>query len=354
MTTPEGTDEFRLTHAWPVLERMTDDDVHAICHDLSVSGVNDLASVVGVPRVVLARDSSAGRVLRNRLRRNAQRAKLAVEVLVRPTRDLAVAELGERSAEPSYEDLVEALPTLLERHGTRRVALLLSYAVDDRWAAAEPSQRILDTDDRFAADALGPVIDDTPPPKPTRPVSEKSAARPERAPKTKQPKRGKGPRGERPTYKKKRPSDAPQERDRTENEATSDAPAITVDGRTISPGTHHRRDVRILGSYRDVDRDDPIVGRVVLAEVEFEGPIEGAKVRPCVVVAACGAHDLIVRPCYSEGGRRAGDFRAVQISDPDAAGLDRTSFVSHEERCIARTSVTGELGWLPTADWNQL
>jgi hypothetical protein len=353
MTTPEGTDEFRLTHVWPVLERMTDDDVHAICRDLSVSGVSDLASVVDVPRVVLARDSSAGRVLRNRLRRNKQRAKLAVEVLVRPTRDLAIDDLGDRSAEPSYEDLVEVLPGLVERHGTRRVALLLSYAIDDRWAAAEPSQRILDTDERFAPDALGPVIDDAPPPKATPPASEKSKERPERAPKAKQPKRGKAPRGERPTYKKKRPSDAPQERG-PETDETWDPPAITVNGRTISPGTDHRRDVRILGSYRDVDRDDPLVGRIVLAEVEFEGPIEGAKVRPCVVIAACGAQDLIVRPCYSEGARRAGDFRAVQISDLDAAGLDRTSFVSHEERCIARTAVTGELGWLATVDWNQL
>jgi hypothetical protein len=328
--------------------------VHAICRDLSVSGVSDLASVVDVPRVVLARDSSAGRVLRNRLRRNEQRAKLTVEVLVRPTRDLAVDELGERSAEPSYDDLVEVLPALLERHGTRRVALLLSYAVDDRWAAAEPSQRILDTDERLTPEALGPVIDDTPPPKPNRPVSEKSKERTERAPKTKQAKRGKSPRGERPTYKKKRPTDAPKERDRPETDETADPPTITVNGRTISPGSHHRRDVRIVGTYRDVDRNDPSVGRIVLAEVEFEGPIEGAKVRPCVVIAASGAHELVVRPCYSEGARRAGDFRAVQISDLDVAGLDRTSFVSHEERCIARTAVTGELGWLPTPDWNQL
>jgi hypothetical protein len=353
MTTPEGTDEFRLTHVWPVLERMTDEDVHDICRDLSVSGVADLASVVDVPRVVLARDSSAGRVLRNRLRRNAQRAKLAVEVLVRPTRDLAVTELGERSAEPTYEDLVEVLPTLLERHGTRRVALLLSYAVDDRWAAAEPSRQILDTDERFAADALGPVIDDTPPPKPARPASEKSRARTDRTPKTKQPKRRKAARGERPTYKKKRPSDAPKDRDRPENEETSDPPTISLNGRALSP-TDHRRDVRIVGSYGSVDRADPLVGRIVLAEVEFEGPIEGAKTRPCVVIAVSGASDLVVRPCYSEGARRAGDFRAVQISDLDAAELDRTSFVSHEERCIARTAVTGELGWLPIADWNQL
>ncbi len=109
-----------------------------------------------------------------------------------------------------------------------------------------------------------------------------------------------------------------------------------------------------MGSYRDLDRDDDLVGRVVLAEVVFDGPIPGGKVRPCVVVAASGRDDLVVRPCYSEGGRRAGDFRAVPVSDVKQAGLDRITYVSHEERRIPRTSVAGELGWLPVADWNQL
>jgi hypothetical protein len=351
MATPEGTDEPGLEHVWNVLERMTDDDVHAICRDLSVAGVAELARVVGVPRVVLSRDSSAGRALRNRLRRSDERAKLAVDWLIRPTRDLAIAALGERSAEPSYDDLVGVVPGLLERHGTRRVALLLAYAIDDRWAAAEPSRQILDADERFSADALGPAVDDTPPPKP---VSRSSGTTKDRAPRVKQPKRAKPQPGQRPSYKKKRLPEDPNDRDRAETTELSDPPSVTLNGRTFVADTHHRRDVRIVGSYRSVDRNDPLIGRIVLAEVEFDGPIEGAKVRPCVVIAASGAHELVVRPCYSEGARRADDFRSVQISDPDAAGLDRVSFVSHEERCIARMAVQGELGWLPIADWNQL
>lgn len=127
-----------------------------------------------------------------------------------------------------------------------------------------------------------------------------------------------------------------------------------MNGRALDPNAHHRRAVRIVGSYRALDRSDPLVGRVVLAEVVFDGPGAGGKVRPCVVIAASGVDDLVVRPCYSEGARRAGDFRAVPVSEPDVAGLDRTSFVSHEERCISRTAVAAELGSLSNVDWNQL
>ncbi len=109
-----------------------------------------------------------------------------------------------------------------------------------------------------------------------------------------------------------------------------------------------------MGDFGALERSDELVGRIVFAEVVFDGPVAGAKPRPCVVVAASGRDHLVVRPCYSEGGRRAGDFRAVPITDLDEAGLDRATFVSYEERRIARSDVKGEFGWLPTVDWNQL
>lgn len=171
MTSNEESDDGGLAHVWNVLQRMTADDVHAVCRDLTVGEVSELARAVGVPRVVLSRDSSADHVLRNRIRQHETRAKLAVDALVRPTRNLAIDALGsERSAEPGYDDLVEVLPGLIDRHGPRRVALLLAFAIDDRWAAAEPSRQLLDTDERFGSDALGPLIDDD--------VAPKRAARP--------------------------------------------------------------------------------------------------------------------------------------------------------------------------------
>ena len=351
----EDDEQRGLPHAWRVLERMPADDLHAIARDLTVTQLSDLARVVGVPRVVLSRDSSAARVLRNRMRGNDERAKLAVSALVRPTTDLAIAALGpERSDEPSYDDLVEVLPGLLEQHGPRRVALMLAFAVDDSWAAAEPAAQVLEADERLSSEALGPPIDDTAAPAARPQPAGEPKARTDRAPRSKKSKRAKSTAAqERPSYKRKKKSDRGDEPGDDAAVEPTDPPPITMNGAALTAGAHHR-DVRIVGSYPVLDRSDPLVGRVVLANISFEGPVTGEKVRPCVVIAASGADDLVVRPCYSEGARRAGDFRAIAVSDTDRAGLDRNSFVSHEERCIPRSSVTGELGWLSTTDWNQL
>ncbi len=154
--------------------------------------------------------------------------------------------------------------------------------------------------------------------------------------------------------KKKRPSGPTAADDAPPEPTNAEPPPVTLNGDAIRPDAHDRRTIRLVGTYRDLDRDDPMVGRVVLAEVVFDGPVPGGKVRPCVVVAASGRDDLVVRPCCSEGGRRAGDFRAVPVSDVKQAGLDRITYVSHEECCIPRTAVAGELGWLAVIDWNQL
>jgi hypothetical protein len=342
---------------WRVLERLTSDDVRAACGDLTQGEVTELARVVGVPRVVISRDSSSARVLRRRARRSAKTAKLIVEVLVRPTRDLVIADLGERSEDPSYEDLVSVLPDAVVRHGARRVALLLAFAVDDKWAAADPCRRLLETDDRFVSDALGEPVDDdveTTPPKGSRPKPAGEDAEQSRPKRTKVDRRKGTRQNPPPRYKKKKSPGATTDEDAPPEPKNAEPPPVMLNGATIRPGAHDRRTIRLVGSYRDLDRDDPMVGRMVLAEVVFDGPIPCGKVRPCVVVAASGRDDLVVRPCYSEGGRRAGDFRAVPVSDVRVAGLDRVTYVSHEERCIPRSAVAGELGWLPVADWNQL
>jgi hypothetical protein len=353
-------DQHTFDSVWPVLERMDAADVQAACGDLSQGELTELARAAGVPRVVLARDSSAARVLRNRARRSARTARVVVEMLVLPTRDLVVAALGdERSEDPTYEDLLTVLPDIVERHGPRRVALLLAFAVDEKWAAADPCRRLLETDDRFVIDALGEPADDdtdhTPPRRsPAKPVDAEARPSP--------PKRSKQDRGKRkppqappPRYKKKRPSDSTDHGNAPSDDTTTAAPpAVTLNGVAVRPDAHDRRPVRLVGSHRDLDRNDPLVGRMVLAEVAFDGPIPGQKVRPCVVIAASGRDELVVRPCYSEGGRRAGDFRAVPVSDVKQAGLDRVTFVSHDECRIPRSSVTAELGWLPVTDWNQL
>jgi hypothetical protein len=343
---------------WRVLERMQPDDIRAACADLTQGELAELARVADVPRVVLVRDSSGARILRNRARRSSRTLKIVVELLVRPTLDLVTAALGDaRSTDPSYDDLMSVLPEVVAQHGARRVALLLAYAVDDKWAAADPCQRLLEADDRFVPHALGEPVDDALEATPSRPTRSKPAGTAAGQPRPKRDKRDRRKATSTqapPRYKKKRPSGSNVEAEAPPEPVSADPPPVTLNGVAIRPDAHERRTIRLVGSYRDLDRNDPMVGRLVLAEVVFAGPIAGGKVRPCVVVAASGRDDLVVRPCYSEGGRRAGDFRAVPVNDVQRAGLDRITYVSHEERCIPRSSVADELGWLSEADWNQL
>src|SRR5215213_5093765 len=169
------TDHDVFPNVWRVLARMPADDIRATCRDLRQGELTELARVAAVPRVVLVRESSGARILRNRARRSPRALKITAELLIRPTRDLVIAALGdERSADPSYEELVEVLPDVVVRHGARRVALLLAFAVDDKWAAADPCRRLLETDDRFVSDALGEPVDDQLEAAPSRPPRPKT------------------------------------------------------------------------------------------------------------------------------------------------------------------------------------
>ncbi len=226
---------------------------------------------------MLVRDSSGARILRNRARRNSRTLKIVVELLVRPTRDLVIDALGdERSEDPSYEDLVSVLPDAVARHGARRVALLLAFAVDDTWAAADPCRRLLETDDRFVADALGEPVDDdveATPPKPSRPKPADAGAEQSRPKRAKRDRRKRTPpdRRHRGTRRSGRRMPPPR-RTRRPSRRARDPPPVTLNGAAIRPDAHDRRAIRLVGSYRDLDRDDPLVGRVVLAEVVFDGP----------------------------------------------------------------------------------
>ena len=79
-----------------------------------------------------------------------------------------------------------------------------------------------------------------------------------------------------------------------------------------------------------------------------------ARCVPCVVIAACAPDSLVVRPCYSEGGARADDWRSVRVTDPRAAGLDKNSYVATQEFVIERAHAEPIRGRLGRDDWNAL
>jgi hypothetical protein len=69
--------------------------------------------------------------------------------------DQTVEALGDRSDDPTRDDLLEVLPAVIERHGLPlTTAMLAGYAASD--APCRPVMReLLDTDDRFT---IGPPV----------------------------------------------------------------------------------------------------------------------------------------------------------------------------------------------------
>lgn len=348
---------------WSVIERFQAEDVHAACTDLGRGRVRDLAKLLDVPDAVLTRDDSAARVVRRKLRCRGTTLTLAVaRLLADPTRALVATALGaDRSISPSVDDLLEVLPAAIGAHGTRRVALLLAVAVDDKWPAATACDEILTTDQRFALDVLGPVVDDG--------VTAPRTTPRHREPEHEVKQRRRARKQQRKEQRRREDRGMRRHRVKARADLTASTSTATVDDDTASATTARdvafngalftganvvRRPVRIVHAFPCIDRDDPLVGRIVLANIRYNGPIKGAKDRPCVVIAASGRDHLVVRTCYSEGGRRAGDFRSIPVSDLEYAGLDRPTFVNFEERRIHRSAVKTMFGWLPIADWNQL
>src|SRR5690606_5758488 len=81
----------------------------------------------------------------------------------------------------------------------------------------------------------------------------------------------------------------------------------------------------------EFDAEDPLVGSVVIARVDFDGddldhPELTAKQRPAVVVGVA-ADELLVRPGYSEGGVKARTWQSVEVQDRHEAGLHGRTWI---------------------------
>lgn len=119
-----------------------------------------------------------------------------------------------------------------------------------------------------------------------------------------------------------------------------------------------RRPAALLGDdARDFPGDDPLIGSIVIAEIWFDSDeYQGleAKRRPCVIV---GVNDkqFLVRPGYSEGGRKARDWQSYEIGDWREAGLDKLTYIEAETRRIDKAQAElPPLGKLTVLDWNAL
>jgi hypothetical protein len=122
----------------------------------------EIAGQLNLPRATMHLGDALVPLVRRKLRTaNPDRQLQVTFALIERVNDQAVAALGDRSDDPSRDDMLEVLPAVIERHGTPLVTVMLAgYAASD--AECRPVMRdLLDTDERFAIGE--PVaVDDSP------------------------------------------------------------------------------------------------------------------------------------------------------------------------------------------------
>ena len=119
-----------------------------------------------------------------------------------------------------------------------------------------------------------------------------------------------------------------------------------------------RRRAALVGDdAKDFDVDDAYIGSIVIAEIWFNNEDTGgmeAKRRPCVIVGV-NDREFLVRPGYSEGGRRARDWQSHEVGDWREAGLDGLTYIEAETRRIDKAQADlPPIGKLTILDWNAL
>ena len=138
-----------------VLATFDADAVHRTAATLSSGDLAALAGVLGVPRRLLEDGAAAARILQRRTRSVAPEARPEIALMLAAAcNEDTVAALGPRHEDPTREDMIEVLDAIVDRHGCRVVALMLAAYVDSAAPCATVFADLLDTDERFAMEAL--------------------------------------------------------------------------------------------------------------------------------------------------------------------------------------------------------
>jgi hypothetical protein len=159
----EHDDEAELELAERDVERMSealaalDDDAlrHALA-GISEKSRGEVAGQLNLPRATMHLGDALVPLVRRKLRGASPERQLQVTfALVERVNDATVAALGSRSEDPSRDDMLEVLPSVIDAHGAALVTVLLAgYAASD--ALCRPVMReLLETDERFT---IGPPV----------------------------------------------------------------------------------------------------------------------------------------------------------------------------------------------------
>ncbi len=140
------------------LAALDDDALRHALGGISEKSRTEIAGQLNLPRATMHLGDALIPLVRRKLRvANPERQLQVTFALVERVNDATVAALGERSEDPSRDDMLEVLPPVIEQHGAPLVAALLAgYAASD--ALCRPVMReLLESDERFVIGEPVPV-----------------------------------------------------------------------------------------------------------------------------------------------------------------------------------------------------
>ena len=280
------------------------------------------------------------------------------EGVAQPSLDLAIELLGEAADDPTIEQLRAIMPELVERFPLPMVRLLFASIAIGNAPAADKCDEILvhDLPALDVAEDGDGADDEASDPADTSSARDTTAANDE-VRETRRARR----RAQQDARRKQQDARARGEqarRDATRRASHTVTPAhVPHDDRVVVDVT--RRVPQLTAEQaKEFDADDDLVGSVVIALVAFddESPAQPGpqqKLRPCIVIGA-STSQLLVRPCYSDGGRQSRRWQSHELRGWVAAGLDRPTWVEDAARVVARADAADPVGRVTAEDWNAL
>jgi len=152
----EAQAEADVARMQAALASLDDDTLRLALAHMSEKSRQEVATHLQMPRATMYLGDALVPLARRKLQHAAPDHQLQVLfALAAGANDQTIEALGDRSDDPSREDLLEVLPAVIDAHGTTIVTLMLTgYAASD--APCRPVMReLLDTDDRFV---IGPPV----------------------------------------------------------------------------------------------------------------------------------------------------------------------------------------------------
>jgi hypothetical protein len=143
-------DELDLKRLDAALVTIDDDSLRRGLAGITEKQRQELALHLNLPRATMHLGDALAPLVRRKLRGLPVDRQLMVSTaLTNRTNDATVRALGDRSDDPSRDDLLEVFPDVIEEHGIELTRLMVAgYAVSDA-PCRDAMREILDTDERF-------------------------------------------------------------------------------------------------------------------------------------------------------------------------------------------------------------